>query len=459
MDKNEDKNLDQSPDQNERKAKKPVKLLIFIAVGVLLLLLLPIFSQWSSLGATQDGGEPAATGAPVPKDLLRVLEQYKGEDPDYEGWNRATNGTRPVRYRVSGGGGFTYTTPTTPNTARIMCAGDLMCEPGMSKSVFLNNKFFFESCFAKVRKVFDAADFAIANLETCVDPDSPYAIDKHKLSDRFHCNAPTEFLDALRYAGLDAVVMANNHSCDTGATGLYNTVNNVDDSGLLHTGAFTSPDDRRYLLVDINGIKVAFFSYSQRYNNHLDELYFTPEGSEVMLNLYSREKLEKDLKDAREEGAEFTIVYIHFWCKDYPDGVTDRQISTAQEIAEAGADCIIGGHPHMAQPYDEILLPSGKRVPVVYSLGNFITSDKEISRMNYIYELFLERGEDGAVRIADEKVIPCNVMEFPVKGGFVVYPTPKNWRDGVDNEQFRKAEETVMLAVGDKIGIDTNDPA
>lgn len=459
------------------------KLLINLVFGLLFLLLLLYFILTITSGASGDRNVPAeiTTNAtdgnnntaepqfmnntsepqPIEEEKDEVTDEivealYLENYPSYEEWEKKTSSTRPVRYEKNGDY-YTYTTPTTPNTARIMCAGDLMCEPGVARPVFLNDKFFFESCFAKVRKVFDAADFAVANLETCVDPDSPYALDIHHLSDRYHCNAPTEFLEALRFAGLDAVVMGNNHSCDTGPIGLNHTIKNVESYGLIHTGTFNSPDDKRYFIVDINGIRVAFFSYAQDYNSHLDGRFFTAEGKEVMLNEYSRDRLETDLKNAREDGAEFTIVYIHFWCQDYPEEVQEIQIETAKEIAEAGADCIIGGHPHLVQPYDEIFLPSGKRVPVVYSLGNFITSDKAITRMNYIYELFLEKDENGTVHIADEKVIPCKVVKLEGESGFVVFPTPKNWRDGTDDESLQEAEEEIMLRVGDKIRIDTND--
>jgi len=381
---------------------------------------------------------------------------YQKNEPSYGEWSRASSGASPVRYEKRNDI-YKYVKPTIENAARIMCAGDLMCEPAMSRAAFHNDKFFFETSFSKVKKVFEASDFAIANLETNVTPDYPYAIDKHKLDDRYHCNAPVEYLEALRYAGLDAVTMANNHTCDTGAGGLTDTINNVQSKGLLYTGAFVSPEDKRYLLVDINGIKVAFLSYTEHFNSDQDAKYFTEEGRRVMLNLYSKERVENDVKNAKADGAEFTIVYIHFWCKDYTHEVQESQFKCAKEIAEAGADCIVGGHPHAVQPYDEIVTSWGKRVPVNYCLGNFITSDGNmITRTSYIYELFLEKDKNGIVYIADEKIIPCRVIEYLEKSAYIVFPTPKNWRDGVDNELLQNAEKDIQKYVGDKISIDYN---
>ena len=439
--------------------KKPLLIIahgLFLCLFVVLLVLVLRKKEPAAPSPSETASEGTAAATQAVHEPLDP--KYKAKDPDYGDWNRAVSTARPLRYEKNGDL-YTYTTPTEPNTARIMCVGNLMCEPAMSRAAYLNDRFFFETCFANVRKVFDAADFAIANLETCVDPDSPYAIDAHKLSDRYHCNAPVEYLEAVRYSGLDAVVLANNHTCDTGASGLQHTIDNVEDQGLLYTGAFRTAEEKRYLLVDINGIRVAFLSYAEHYNSKLDEKCFTAKGRDVMLNQYSKKKLKNDLKNAKADGAEFTVVYIHFYCKDYPDELQNREIECAREIAEAGADCIIGGHPHLVQQYDEIILDSGKRVPVTYSLGNFITSDSNaVTRTNYIYELFLARDEAGKVYIADEKVIPCKVVESIGKSGYAVYPTPKNWRDGKDSEELTEAEEEIMRKIGGKIGIDTNEP-
>lgn len=385
-----------------------------------------------------------------------AVQNYSKKEPYFGKYNRAISSSGAIRY-IKRDDIYKYMTPTVDNTARIMCAGDLMCEPAMSRAVFHNNKFFFEQSFAQVRKVFKKSDFAIANLETSVAPDYPYAIDKHKLEDRYHCNAPVEYLEAIRYAGLDAVTMANNHTCDTGANGLISTINNVDNIGLLHTGAFKSPNDKRYLIVDINGIKVAFFSYTEHFNSNQDKKYFTEEGRRVMLNPYSKERVANDLKKAKEDGAEFNIVYIHFWCKDYTHDVQDSQIKCANEIAEAGADCIVGGHPHAVQEYDVIVTSSGKKVPVNYCLGNFMTSDGNmITRTSYIYELFLKKRINGEVYIVDDKIIPCRVIESIEKSAYTIFPTPKGWRNRTENKLLQKSENDVQKYVGNKIKIDYN---
>lgn len=387
-----------------------------------------------------------------------VYTRYARKDVDYGEYEKYADALAPVRYRKNGElWQYTSAGGSRPGEARIMCAGDLMCEPAMSKAAFHNGKWFFEMCFAYVRSVFAKSDFAIANLETTVCTKAPYAIDKHKINGRYHCNAPAEFLDAVRYAGLDAVAMANNHSADTGADGLLETLSHVDERGLMHTGAFADSSQRRYILADINGVKVAFFSYTEHINRNIDKEYFTEEGCEIMLNRYSLEKLQKDIADAKENGAEFLICYVHFLSKEYTHEVTKRQEEKAAEIAEAGIDCIIGGHSHALQRYDRITTKAGKTVPVIYSLGNFITSDNTsmITRTSIIYELVLRKNEHG-VSISDEKYIPCRVIENLGRSGFVIFPTPQGWRNGQRSELLAGAEKEIQSAIGDKIGINYN---
>ncbi len=390
------------------------------------------------------------------EDNVSNIKEWAISQPQYGSWERKKSEANPIRYKLNGNF-FSNEVSEQTGMARIMCAGDLMCEPAMSQAYYYNNKFFYEPCFASIKKVFEKSDFAIANLETSVAEDYPYAIDIHKLEDRYHCNAPKEYLDALRYAGFDAFTLANNHTCDTGVYGLQKTISNLDEKGFLHTGAFTSPNEDRFLIVDINGIKVGFLSYTEHFNSNLDEKCFSDYGRKVMLNKYSKDKVERDILDARRGGAEFILVYIHFWCKDYTHEVSDSQIKCAQEIVEAGADCIVGGHPHAVQKYDRLVDSKGKSVPVNFCLGNFITSDGNmITRYSYIYELFLEKDLEG-VKISDEKIIPCRVVEQFEKGGYVVYPTPKAWRGGSDSDLLINAENDICQWAGGKLDIDNNE--
>lgn len=385
------------------------------------------------------------------------IVEFAADAPQFGSFTRYCDDQPSTRYNLEGQC-YVQKRSGLPGKARIMCGGDLMCEPVMSKAVYRNGKFFFESCFSGMRKLFKASDFAIANLETCVDPELPYAMDVHKLPDRYHCNAPVEYLRALRYMGLDAVTMANNHSADCGARGILRTIQNVDRVGLMHTGTFVKQAAPRFLIVDINGIKVVFLSYTQHINSKLDKKCFTRVGRDTMLNLYTKEKLQRDLGCAKKAGAEFSICYIHFNCKEYTHEESEFQRESAREIAESGVNCVVGNHAHAVQRYDNIITTDGRCVPVVYSLGNFITSDyHKTTRTSYVYELFLAKAADGSVIIENEKYIPCRVVESLMKSAYSVWPTPAKWRNGVENELLQQAEMMVRNVVGEKIAIDVGE--
>lgn len=104
---------------------------------------------------------------------------------------------------------------------------------------------------------------------------------------------PATFLNALRYAGFDALVMANKNSCDTGAYGILNALDNVENYSFMRTGLFSNADEQRFILADVNGIKIALMSYATYCNTK--DTYLTEEGAAIMLNRYSEKRVQEDV--------------------------------------------------------------------------------------------------------------------------------------------------------------------
>lgn len=105
-----------------------------------------------------------------------------------------------------------------------------------------------------------------------------------------------------------------------------------------------------------------------------------PEGSETILMLGADEdRIEKRVK-AASEISDMTIVNVH-WGEEYTHTPTDRQHELAQKLADWGADIIIGTHPHVIQPVEYITAADGRKVLVIYSLGNFISAQDRGPRM------------------------------------------------------------------------------
>lgn len=267
----------------------------------------------------------------------------------------------------------------------------------------------FSQSFRYVKEILQKGDLTIGNLETMVSQSSPLGMQIRRLEDRPYLNAPASFLDALKYAGYDLLTMANNHNIDTGERGIYETLQNVEDWGFMHTGLFSSAEDERYIIVEVNGIRIGIVSYASYFNTKDNNL--TESGQDVLLNRYGRKKARADIRAARDAGAEYIIAFIH-WGAENTHQTTDNQAQYARTLAEAGADYIVGSHPHALQRQDMITTSDLREVPVIYSMGNFLSSmQNDINNDTIILQLNLKRDEDGKVVVASHRIYPAAVLE------------------------------------------------
>ena len=228
----------------------------------------------------------------------------------------------------------------------------------------------FSASFKYVKDIFSKADLVIGNLETTVSPSSPLAMQLHTLEGRPYLNAPSAFLEALKYAGFDLLTMANNHNCDAGVRGIVETLDQTDRYGFLHTGLFSDKEDPRYLLVDVNGIKIGIVSYAVYYNKK--EYHLTESGQDIMLNKYSEKKAKRDIRAAKKAGAEYVLAFLHCGTEN-ATLLNSRQTRHTRTLANAGADYIIGSHPHVLQHQATLKTKDGRYVPILYSMGNFLS--------------------------------------------------------------------------------------
>lgn len=266
----------------------------------------------------------------------------------------------------------------------------------------------FSDSFMYAREILRRGDLVIGNLETMISQSSPLGMQIHRLEGKPYLNAPASYLDALKYAGYDLLTMANNHNVDTGLRGIYETIRNVEDWGFMHTGLFSSKSDDRYIIVEVNGIRIGMVSYSAFYNDKDSNL--TESGQDVLLNRYASDRAKADIRAARKAGAEFVIAFIH-WGAENTHDTTWNQEQYARTLARAGADYIVGSHPHALQRYDIIETSDGREVPVVYSMGNFLSNmQRDINNDTIILQLNLQREDDGSVCVASHRIYPCTVL-------------------------------------------------
>lgn len=296
----------------------------------------------------------------------------------------------------------------------ILFAGDIMLHMPQVNSAKTENGYDFNPVFKYVKPYIENADFAIANIETSFSKSNkPY-------SGFPLFNSPVEILDGVKYAGFDLLSTANNHVLDQGKDGIINMIDELEKRELNYVG--TSKDlYTPYKIVDIDGIKVGIFTYAF-YLNGLNSRLTDAERSN-MINLYDEERAKKDIEDAKNNGAEFLILFLH-WGNEYQTTASDYQRETARKLAEYGADIIIGSHPHVIQD-SETIDTGDRKVNVFYSLGNFLSNQSKQTMGNSLTEdgamIILKIVKDNTsneVRLEDITTIPTWVYKRKANGKY-----------------------------------------
>lgn len=290
---------------------------------------------------------------------------------------------------------------------RISAAGDIMFHQTQLTSGYdeATKTYDFKPVFEDVKPILSEANLAIANLETTLGgPEKGYS--GYPLF-----NSPDEVIDALKYAGIDIVATANNHSLDTGSDGLKRTVQKLNENGIDTVGTYAEKPDSRTLLKDIEGIKIAILAYTES-TNGLGSNYPADQLNN-MLNLMTKENILRDIEEAKHLEADFIIAFMH-WGTEYMEEPNEKQVEYAKTMAEAGVDLILGSHPHVIQKA-EIIETGASETFVIYSMGNFISNqrketlgpDKELTEDGIIVQIDIEKNHlTNETKIANVEYVP-----------------------------------------------------
>ena len=383
------------------------------------------------------------------------LEQYELKAPDYDYVEREHIGMAdashvPARYTKKDGVWVPRKLKDRlfgkKKRARLMFVGDITCFERQFEEAEKGEGYDFSYEFDQVRPIFAQADLVVGNLETMIVPDAPYRTEKYVCEQNFHCNAPLEFLDAVRKAGIDVVTNANNHDLDTGAVGIGETIDWAEKFGLIQTGTFKS-DKKRYELLNVGGFKVAIVAFATEHNNKRCNL--TKEGAAFLLNDYSREAADKIIREARADGAEQVFVCIH-WGKENKTENNIEQEAMAEELVELGYDCIIGSHPHVLQPFTLMYDEDAKEVPVFYSMGNFISHNANNVKARSVIAC-VDIVRTGKRVDLEASYIPIYTSCSYGPRQYVVLPINAQ---AIDPRNIRKKEKIAAI-MGDEIGMST----
>jgi Putative enzyme of poly-gamma-glutamate biosynthesis (capsule formation) len=266
-------------------------------------------------------------------------------------------------------------------------------------------------------------------------------------------NAPETLPVALAASGYDMVSLANNHMLDRWGDGLINTVNNVEAAGLAHVGAYRSAEERSTpVVVKVNGVRIGFVAYT-RYANR-KERDSDPEIVSYGVPFFYNADLEGDIRALREAGAEVVVAYAH-WGAEYTHEPSDKQRNYANDLIAAGADIIIGGHPHMLHPMETVTAKdkSGntKSAFVVWSIGDFLSSyTARYTNAGIILDLTLKERSDGTFDVINIGYVPTyswvhdsTVQVLPI--GKALKNRPKGMSDEIFKDMKRAYEDTTTL--------------
>ncbi len=209
-----------------------------------------------------------------------------------------------------------------------------------------------------VKQLFTKDDLTVVNLETPVTGSNTTAADK-----TYTFKSSPEALPHMAAAGIDAVNLANNHILDQGIVGLTDTIRQLDASGVKYVGAGADAA-RAYepVIFERKGIRIALLGFSRVIPKASWNAGSNQPG---VATAYDATAAEAAIRKAKSN-ADLVVVVAH-WGVERSDATVDSQTDLAHRFIDAGADLVVGGHPHVLQGVEQY---KGKWI--AYSTGNFI---------------------------------------------------------------------------------------
>lgn len=231
-----------------------------------------------------------------------------------------------------------------PKPIKIVFGGDLMFD----RNIRLQAEKFggYDFFFTNLAPLFQEADLVVANLEGPITEFSSQSVGTLPGSPKnFIFTFSSAVVETLAKNNFYLLNLGNNHILNFGLEGLAQTKNYLKVAGIGYFGN-TGDDEKRYFVWQKDNLKIGFVNYNQ----------FAPNGFALA---------KEDILKARPQ-ADLVILYAH-WGEEYQERPGQTIEKQARQLVEAGADLIIGSHPHVVQPAE---LYQGKKI--YYSLGNFL---------------------------------------------------------------------------------------
>ena len=261
---------------------------------------------------------------------------------------------------------------STAPLVSVVFAGDIMLEGGPDRAIRRG-----QDPFAGVAHLFNGADIRLGNLECVVatvgsvEPEKPNVFRVHPRS--------------LKYVQrhFDAVGLANNHSGDYGPQAFAQMLGLLKKSGLgYYGGGYDLKEAHKPLILERQGLRIAILGYDE-----FQPRNFEADHDRAGVAWSEDEQVVRDIKDARRVWNADVVIPVMHWGWEEPIA-NARQRELARLMIDAGADAVIGGHPHQLQDTD-----SYKGKPIFYSLGNFVFEGfpDKVNNVAWVVRLQLDR--------------------------------------------------------------------
>ncbi len=254
-----------------------------------------------------------------------------------------------------------------PQRVTLAAVGDLLLHQDVQRAA--EHAGSYRALWAPVAERLASADLTLGNLETPIAPTSGVP------GRPFVFNAPAHLAQDLKTSGFQVVVTANNHACDQGAAGVLETLHHLSRAGLLALGSGSTREQAEGpLILERRGVRWALFARTERLN-----LGGFGAKSRAHVALLDLDRTRRAIAAVRPH-VDVVVVSLH-WGDEYATVPAKRQIAMAEALVAAGADLILGHHPHVLQPLRWVSA-GGRTGAVAFSLGNFISNQDRTYRPN-----------------------------------------------------------------------------
>lgn len=281
---------------------------------------------------------------------------------------------------------------------KMSAVGDILCSEAMLQDAYDENTktYDFSHMFNNVSGFIDDADIIMGTMET--------GVMEGKYNDK---NVPLEFARAVKNSGVNLVTISHNHSLDNGVNGLQETRENLEDIGFDVVGDKLETANA-VCIKEVKNTKIAFLTYTCFMDNKAQKT----EEELNCVNMYSEEQAKSDIEYAKENGAEYICVMIH-WGDAISNTVSEEQKSIADFLVDNGVNLIIGAHPSVVQPMEVRQNADGDNVFIAYSIGTYVsTLSAEEARTELVLNIELRKsGKDGKVYLNKVDYTPIYMLD------------------------------------------------